>query len=219
MGCCELEKQTDKGELFIQETVKQFKISCMDLSNVKDILSDLSTIREKVDKNILIANLDRLRNNNLYESRLFETILNQIKDTFTVNELLFYLLPFTKIKSENPYSDLYELFINLINDEEFTVEVFEKILSDYLRFFTFRINMCFASVIKGETEEIKNKVSNLNEKIYNKNNFRTIINNIIGTYEDKEVVTLEIFTTMLSDYKIFDFISIRNIFISSFEEI
>ncbi len=221
MGCCELERQTDKGEQFIQDTVKQFKISCMDLKNLKETLSDLSTIREKIDKNVLIVNLDKLRNNNnLYESRLFETILNHLKDTFTVNELLFYLLPFTKNKNENPFSDLYELFISIKKDEKFTAEVLEKLISDYLRFFTSRINYCFSSsLLETEPEEIKVKVNNLNERVYNKNNFRVIINSIIGLHDDKEEITFEIFTSMLSDYKIYDFINIRSIFISNFEEI
>ena len=222
MGCCESQRESNIAEVFILNISSSLKISSMSLNEIKDILTNLSIMRDSFSKKAIINRISDLRDSNHYEKCIFELILNHVQETFHLNELLFYLFAFLnhRTSGKKPILELFNLFKAINNKSEMSFGSLEKILTDYLCFYTVKLNFCIeTNVLKEESENLKNELKLLNQKYYNYNNIRHIVSLIIGDNNEKDNVSLPILEKILNDFEIFDIRGLRDVFTSYFGDV
>ena len=270
MGCCEISKKIYPSEEFIKEIILKMKLKTMSYEEVTDKLSKISIMKDKILKKNFITKLSDYQGNNYYEKEILEKIHDRLQETFLINELLFYIIAFI---STNNYEEngsvlknerLYYIFLTMSKEEELTGNVLEKLLIDYLSYYTYNINNLFINKIRAEHEHFKPEMEELNNTIFASDNINSFVSNMLYEYindeeetspnevnrdsinktSDKlieknnnqvylrtsasrnknkiskdEVISKELFCSIVNKYELYDFIRIREYFLISFDSI
>ena len=228
MGCCEGVRAKSIAEQFIQNIILQMKLSTMSLYDVKEYLTSKSTMKESISKKLLNSDTIAIKNDNHYENKIFELIFSLFNETFEISHLLFFLFAFVnennieKIDEIENTKSLYELFksYNNNNYHVLTYGYLEKLLVDYICFYTIKLNFCIeTNVLYEEDIELKREIKNLNQKYYTYNNIHFIVKKIIGDSNENEVVTSIGFDNKIQEYKLHSFIELRNLFVGYFGDV
>lgn len=202
------------------DIILQMKISSLNWNEVNDKLMAMSTMKDSISKKTFMNNIKDLSNSRHYEIKIFENILGHLPETFSLQDISFYIIAFMNLSNMDTYSLLFQLLSNHAKSASFTYSALEKSLFDYLSFYTIKLNFSVESNLKPEHKSLLYEdVAKLNVNVYTYDHIRHVVKQIIRDSKEKDVVTLESFRQLLIDFKIYDFGQIREIFTTYFEAI
>lgn len=202
------------------DVILQMKISSLNWNEVNDRLKNMSTMKDLISKKSFMSNIKDLSHSRHYETKIFDNILGQLPETFSFQDISFYLIAFINLSNTDTYAILFQLLSSHSKSTSFTYSVLEKCLFDYLSFYTIKLNLCIEGNLKAEHKALLyDDVVKLNVNVYTYDHIRHVVKQILKDSKEKDVVTLESFRQLLLDFKIYDFSQIREIFTHIFEAI
>jgi hypothetical protein len=220
MGCCE-NKYSNSGEDFIKDITIFMKLNSMTYNEVTAKLNRLSTMKYSISKKAFYSKINEfVNNNNHYEEKILELANAHLNDTFTINQLLFYIFAFLNHTSEeNAIKQLYKIFIEANRTSDLSYASLEKILTDYLTFYTNKINFCIETNLNDEHLCSKEDIARLNSEIYTYDNIRILVGKILKSESEKgeeHVISQKVFTDMITNFKIYSIDNLRDLFLFCF---
>lgn len=218
MGCCHGNLGSSEAEEFVMDGINRMKISSLTYDEVLIKLKGLTALKDSLSKKELMLGIKEISNAEHYEIRIFNKILNNFSEKFTIGALMFYLIPFLNNTTyENMNELLFEQFCNMNKDNKTWMNAasLQKHLIDYLSFYTTHLNNLFLSKLKKEHKSLENELLKL-EVIYNNDNIYSVVSSILGSKSDDENIDLASFKMLNFRFNLCSIYEIRQFFTAEF---
>lgn len=218
MGCCQGHLSTSEAEEFVMDGINQMKISSLRYEEILTKLEGMTPIKDTLTKKECMLGIKEISNAGHYEIRIFNDILKNFSEKFTISDLMFYLIAFLNFRSiEDSNETLYNqlCIINKQRRDGMTSASLQKLLIDYLSFYTIRLNNIFLSKLSKEHKSFESELLKL-ETIYNNENINAIVASIIGERPDDETINLISFKMLNFKFNLCSIYEIRQFFTIEF---
>lgn len=218
MGCCFSDDNQINDKELIIEIIDNLLIKNMNESVFLNLMYELSTMNDKCQKEKIINRINILRRDDYYEIIIWDLILSQLKNNFSIKDLQFYITPFLKYDDDiHAIKSLYNIFLFKNNKNCISFLELEKILMDYLWFFTNKISSSICenninTLSKKENTDLQLKLYQMNTIIFTSSNTKEKIHKIIYPFISEKEINFETFKKIFFDYRIWEYKHIINLF-------